>query len=284
MIFTARSAVDYQAALVTEDFLNGGAWDRAATGYVMKANLGELTQMQEQASNLTRLSSQACLEAYAFSMFETDWRNVLVVTALSSTNTSLIGVYHHEAASAYLDIVWPCHGDIQYPFYGTTLRSCNLRALREIWTIPNVPGCPSATSASFGYNLIDGSNDCEQTYTAPVQYCLAEPFAAHCTINVSTKLLTTVIVCNVLKICCMLATLCVRGFKPLANVGDAISSFLQRPDPNTANKGALEVSVVSSGVWRDLDSYTPFPWTRQKRRWWYAVPRPQLSLTFLMYG
>ena len=132
------------------------------------------------------------------------------------------------------------------------------------------------------YNAIDGSNDCEKSYSAPVQYCLAEPFADRCTVNVSIKLLLTVIVCNALKIVCMLATLCTRGFKPLVNIGDAITSFWERPDPETTKKGALEVSAVSSGVWRDLDMYTPSPWTRQKRRWWYAVPRPQLSLTFLV--
>ncbi|KAK5683807.1 hypothetical protein LTS10_003670 [Elasticomyces elasticus] len=271
--FTTRSAVDYQAALVTEDFMEGSWWDRAAAQNIMGGNVSRLTQMQDRASHLVRLENKACLEAYGTSMYQTDWRNVLVVTSLNSTNSSLIGVYSHTAAAEYFDLAWLC-GNIT----GCGINS--LLAASESWTISNVPGSPQSDDSSNSYNLVDGSDDTTITYDALIKYCLAETFPARCAVHISSRLLIAVIVCNVLKIACMLATLCARGFRPLVNIGDAVASFLEVPDPKTSKNGALEVGLVSSGVWRNFDRYTPMPWTQHRRRWFYAVPRIQLYLTF----
>ncbi|KAK5745894.1 hypothetical protein LTR17_001023 [Elasticomyces elasticus] len=279
---TTRSAVDYQAALVTEDFMKGSWWDRAAAQNVMKGNVTHLTQMQQEASDLVRLDNKACLQAYATSMYQTEWRNVLVVTSLESTNSSLINVYSHTAAAEEFDLAWPCHGDINQqdvPQY----TSCDITALRgasESWTIPKVPARPTHPFSSVDYNLLDGSDDTTRSYDAPIKYCLAETFPARCAVHISSKLLVAVIVCNILKITCMLATLCARGFRPLVNIGDAVASFLGRPDPETFEKGAMEVGIVSSGVWGNFDRHTHLSWTQHRRRWFYAVPRSQLNLTF----
>ncbi|KAK5696441.1 hypothetical protein LTR97_007742 [Elasticomyces elasticus] len=271
--FTTRSAVDYQAALVTEDFVKGSWWDRAAAQNITSGNITHLTQMQDRPSDLVRLDNKACLQAYATSMYQTDWRNVLVVTSLESTNSSLINVYSHTAAAEVFDLAWPC-GNI------TGCDTNSLLAASESWTISKVPGSPQSQYNSVSYNLIDGSDDTTSSYDAPIKYCLAETFPAHCAVHISSKLLIAVIVCNVCKIACMLATLCARGFRPLVNIGDAVASFLERPDPQTFKNGALEVGLVSSGIWRNFDKYTPMPWTQHKRRWFYAVPRIQLNLTF----
>ncbi|KAK4900112.1 hypothetical protein LTR27_002875 [Elasticomyces elasticus] len=207
--FTTRSAVDYQAALVTEDFMEGSC------------------------------------------------------------------VYSHTAAAEIFDLAWPC-GNI------TGCDTNSLLAASESWTISKVPGSPRSDHNSISYNLVDGSDDTAITYDALIKYCLAETFPAHCAVHISSKLLIAVIVCNVLKIACMLATLCARRFRPLVNIGDAVASFLERPDPKTSKNGALEVGLVSSGVWRNFDRYAPMPWTQHRRQWFYAVPRIQLYLTFFL--
>ncbi|KAK5720630.1 hypothetical protein LTR15_006590 [Elasticomyces elasticus] len=280
--FTTRSAVDYQAALVTEDFMKGGWWDWDAALNVMQGNVSHLIQMQDHAGSLIRLDNKACLQAYGTSMYQTEWRNVLVVTSLESTNSSLIHVYSHTAAGEEFDLSWPCHGDIDER-YAPTYSGCDISSLRaasDSWTIPKVPASPESETASVDYNLLDGSDDIGQSYDAPIKYCLAETVPADCAVHISSKLLIAVIVCNILKIGCMLATLCVRTFRPLVNIGDAVASFLESPDPETSKKGALEVGIVSSGIWRNFDRYTPTPWTQHRRRWFYAVPRSQLNLTF----
>jgi len=281
--------VDYQVALVTPDFLTAGDWDQSVASAVLGADVDQLVEMQLRIANLTRLDNRECLQAYATTMYGTTWRNALVVTSLNSTNSSLINVYTHTAASTKPDINWACHGDIHQAdiedSYAEQYSTCDTKALLAApssWTIPKVPACPEGEQADLLYNIFDGSGDCNEPYNAPVRYCLAESFPPHCTVSISTALLATVIVFNAIKTVCLIATLRARN-RPLANLGDAIASFMQRPDPETVGKGALEVGMVSSGLWRDLHKYTPVPWIQQKRRWWYAVPRPQLSFTFFVW-
>ncbi|KAF2162621.1 hypothetical protein M409DRAFT_26863 [Zasmidium cellare ATCC 36951] len=285
VIFTFRSAVDYQAALATEDFLQDGYWNQTDAQSVLGANVQQIAQLAQHADNLTRLENDECLQAYATSMFETSWRNVLVMAKLKSTNSSLINVYSHSAAATENDLNWVCHGDINN-LYAPEYSSCGSDVLHSgaAWTIPRVPGCPQNQDTRFGYpyNLLDGSDDCPNFIDVGVDYCLAESFAPQCTIDVSTRLLVGAIVCNIVKILCMLAVLYARDFRPMLTIGDAITSFIERPDPVTAGKGALEVGAVTSGVWRHFDRHPPMTWTKQRRRWWYAVPRLQLNLTFLI--
>ncbi|KAK4554985.1 hypothetical protein LTR86_007751 [Recurvomyces mirabilis] len=291
VVFTTRSAVNYQAALVTKDFLTGGSWSTYTATSVRLFETPQLIQTQKNVDKLIRLDPATCLKVYGSSMYETQWRNLLVITSLSSTNSSLLNVYTHQVGDIDNDIAWVCHGDI-HNNDSPTHTGCSpgfLRAADGSWSIPSVPACPINYPGGGWQNVFNGSAVCEDEnrrqikYDAPVEYCLAEPFQPHCTVGISTDLLMTVVVCNVLKIICMLVTLGARDFRPLATVGDAIDSFMERPDPATFGKGALEVGAVSSGVWRELDRYAPLPWTRHKRRWWYAIPRIQLNLTFLCF-
>jgi hypothetical protein len=286
VIFTTRSAVDYQAAVVTEGFLHGGAWKAVAEVTIQDGDYSIIERLQATATNLTRLSSEDCLNAYAKSMYETNWRNVLVVTSLPSTNSSLINVYDHLAAGSLSDLVWACDGnaqDVDHPKYGVCSSSA-LHPTNAGWIISDLSSCPEPFRSTLGYNILDGSDSCQDNIQAPIEYCLAQEFQPHCTVSISTTLLIVVIVCNVIKILCLGITLFARNFEPLVNIGDTVESYLRRPDPTTVKMGALEVGTVSSGIWRDLNGYAPTPWLKQKRRWWYAVPRLQLNFTFLALG
>ena len=78
----------------------------------------------------------------------------------------------------------------------------------------------------------------------PIQYCLAESLEEHCTVNISVPMLAIVIVCNALKIACFLTTAFVLKFRPLATIGDAISSFLENPDVFASELGTVNASKV----------------------------------------
>jgi hypothetical protein len=91
------------------------------------------------------------------------------------------------------------------------------------------------------YTKILGSYECE-VYNAPLQYCLAESAAEYsldCTVSANTKFLIAVLVCNVVKFVCLIATITAWKFRPLAVAGDAIASFMARPDPTTDGLGPL---------------------------------------------
>ncbi|KAK4494735.1 hypothetical protein PRZ48_014091 [Zasmidium cellare] len=285
VIFTSHLALDYQAALVTEDFLHGGYWNQSRAQAVFGANVQQISQMAQHADQLIRLDGPACLQAYSTNRYETIWRNVLVVANINNANSSLLNVYSHTAAAEVNDLNWVCHGDV-HNLYAPEYSNCDSAIVQSgtTWTIPKVPACPQNQDLRVGYpyNIFDGSQNCPDFVDVEVDYCLAESFSPLCTLDVSKRLLAGVIVCNIAKILCMLGILFARGLRPLSTIGDAIASFIERPDSATAGMGALEVGAVTSGVWRHFDQYPPVPWTRQKRRWWYAVPRLQLNLTFLI--
>lgn len=67
-----------------------------------------------------------------------------------------------------------------------------------------------------------------------VDHCLSERVEEQCSFNGNVEILIAVIVCNVIKLACMLIVGFAMGGRPsLITIGDAISSFLQRPDPAT---------------------------------------------------
>ena len=60
-----------------------------------------------------------------------------------------------------------------------------------------------------------------------------------CTIELSTESVTTVIAANALKTLCFFLAVFNNNYKPLITLGDAVASFLDQPDPSTAQMGAL---------------------------------------------
>ncbi|KAK0862416.1 hypothetical protein LTS02_007174 [Friedmanniomyces endolithicus] len=70
-------------------------------------------------------------------------------------------------------------------------------------------------------------------------YCLAEQSQGLCTVSFSGTILAIVVACNIVKLSCLIATAFALDFEPLATVGDAVASFLDRPDAVTAGVGPL---------------------------------------------
>ncbi len=66
--------------------------------------------------------------------------------------------------------------------------------------------------------------------------CWAEKIAESCTLNFSLTLGLTVIVCNATKFICMAMTIWRHREPALITIGDAIQSFLDRPDETTSGK------------------------------------------------
>ena len=53
-----------------------------------------------------------------------------------------------------------------------------------------------------------------------------------------------VIICNVIKVICLLFAVTRKGFLPLVTLGDGLASFLAKPDKHTQNMGPLSASDV----------------------------------------
>jgi hypothetical protein len=241
--------------VVTEDFVHGAWWNRTESlsdrSFVTLAS-----SLQKDARQLTRLENSDCLRAYGTSMLETDWKNVLVVTSLERDDT-LMAAFYHSPDNDWNDITWVCNGDED--------GSCDMKSLiseATLWTIPDVLDCQSPADSK-----------CDRT-PVPIQYCLAEAFTSDCSVRVNTTILVVVVICNLMKILALLTTVFAARFEPMVTLGDAISSFLQRPDPLTIASGTLskaDVSRAAKGGFRGCEGWVSSQYQQKTQRWGRAV-------------
>lgn len=110
-----------------------------------------------------------------------------------------------------------------------------------------------------------------------VKYCLAEPIDRICHVGLSSALLLGVIVCVLVKTVVAVAVTVVlgrQGQAPLVTLGDAIASFIARPDPNTAGMctvGQREARAANYSA-RSFLLAGPKQWRAVPHRRWSAVP------------
>ncbi|KAK5159185.1 hypothetical protein LTS14_002327 [Recurvomyces mirabilis] len=300
VVFSTLSANDYQASLVTESFESGGWWNESRvaglnypssiyTGESTNVNLGQLHAIQQEAvvKNLTKLDNAACLRAYAQNMFESDWRNVLLVTNITLNDTYITSFEHHPSKDA--DLMWACNATASSS--SLTPPPCNVAALiskADTWTIRGASRCSSLWTGNC------------TTFDAPIQYCLAEPFPAQCTVQLATPLLIVVIIFNAVKFICIAMT-AYSDAEPITTVGDAIASFLGRPDKLTKGHGALSAKQVwedenwqdgqSRGNYQHMHSwktqsragfYQPVAFKRQRRRAGRGVGACQYAICIIL--
>ncbi len=86
-----------------------------------------------------------------------------------------------------------------------------------------------------------------------------------------------VVVCNAIKVGSMIASLWALDDAPLVIIGDALSSFLDKPDDFTKGKCLMEARSFQV---RDGTSET---WVPTQHRWFYAPTRFSIIRCFVWY-
>ncbi|THY03327.1 hypothetical protein D6D03_04508 [Aureobasidium pullulans] len=224
VIFSTLSASNYMAAIVTDDFFTGAAWNETRLQRVFEDSERAdrlLTDLRDTVDNLTRLENEDCIRQYGLNSLQSSWKNVLLVSIANVTGP-LIRPYFHHAEEKWDDLGWIC---------GNQSTGDYLIEQQKI----------TFKDGSVGYM---GSDAGGPPYEASIKYCLAEPTEQHCTVQISTPLLGIVLRCNFVKVLCLAGILFVRGFYPLATVGDLISSCLSDPDSHTHGKGPLAAKDI----------------------------------------
>lgn len=123
-------------------------------------------------------------------------------------------------------------------------------------------------------------------YDQTIDYCLARKTDPHCKLQVSTYIVAVATVCSLLKAAAMFGTLCFHPEQTLVTVGDAISSWLDNPDPATTNRCLLGAkfivcerdAYVAAGLGlHDCGFHPPVPFQSGKGgRWGRTVKRTTL--------
>ncbi|KAG9564622.1 hypothetical protein KCU71_g9834, partial [Aureobasidium melanogenum] len=226
------------AAVVTNDFLEGAVWNVSTLGSLETEATGQrqLARLQNNTDRLKRLDNEDCIRAYGTNLLESNWKNVLVVSNANYT-APLVTAYYHRADKLVDDLGWTC-GSPESNTCDTKL----MLSHPQDWTIVDL-----VYQSEYGeYSLGNVGPLIGPWFNASVHYCLAETAEERCTVNISTPLLGTVLLCNLVKVVCLVCALLVRDFHPMATVGDLINSCLGDPDPHTHGKGPIAAEDVRS--------------------------------------
>ncbi|TKA83796.1 hypothetical protein B0A55_00078 [Friedmanniomyces simplex] len=265
-IFKTLDANEYIAATVNSDFLKGQPFNavfNTSSGYTeLIGNFGQTQLMQsffaqnlQNASLVQNLSNSDCMAAYGTG-FVLGHNHVLAMTSAREnvSNHTVFswnqGTYNLNQGGGAPPYGWICTDDLGY--YGGG--GCDVPTARRNasnWTINN----------------------------AKIDYCLAQITPSHCKLQFSLHILVTVILMNACKSACMFLTLYRQKDATLVTIGDALSSFLDRPDALTKGRCLMAKVDVSKGPLRwkahgvkNTPNTKPLPITYYAplRRRWFA--------------
>jgi hypothetical protein len=229
-------------AAVTPEFVSGGNWTYPGADNVNMAVLGEL---QQNISSLERLEPPDCIEAYGVD-FLSGRRHVLAVTMPSMQENSLIGVL--DWSYDQIQNSWVCGANV----------SSDMTLLPQ-----DIGDFDCDISTALASQPIPIENDV-------LAYCLSQPAADECRLQFSLVILGIVIFCNCVKLLCILSML-FRSETTLITLGDAVVSFLVRPDPTTKGMCTLTMTDVRHGYWPDPEQTEPKPWVYHRYWRWQAA-------------
>lgn len=224
-VFSTLSTHPYTAAVVSHDFLTHAPFsDMASSAYINNSDnaarqlitsvalvdVQRLTALRDNRSTLQNLSNDACLKAYRRELVP-DRIDVLAVSSATKSTTD------DWNSSLSLLSYWPDN-------VLTSTRENRLGGWSPYqWTCTETLPyrCSSPTR---NWTVLD----------SPIDYCLSQHTEPSCKLQLSLMIMIIVTFCNFAKILCMSFTIWKPSSTPLLTLGDAIASFLDQPDPNTA--------------------------------------------------
>lgn len=130
-------------------------------------------------------------------------------------------------------------------------------------------------------------------YDQTIQYCLARKTDPHCKLQISINIVAVATVCSLLKAAAMFGTLCFHPEQTLVTVGDAISSWLNNPDPATTNRCLLSQkfivcerdAYVAAGLGlHDCGFHPPVPFQTSKSDRWGSTVKLATLISLLIVG
>ncbi|KAI0386995.1 hypothetical protein F5Y04DRAFT_288784 [Hypomontagnella monticulosa] len=122
-----------------------------------------------------------------------------------------------------------------------------------------------------------------------VKYCLAEPIERICHVALSPTLLLAVTICVIFKTCTAIVVTIVlsrQNQAPLVTLGDAVESFIEKPDPVTAGMCTLGQAEIRRTVAFDRGFLVPGPkkWVWSQRRRAGVIPKSVWLMSYLLFA
>jgi hypothetical protein len=240
-------------------------------------NISNALLANSTAGTLSRLSNEDCILAYGPGNGNMKgWSNLLAVTKptvslLYPNTTILLQFRYQEYVSNYTGNNWVCDPD----YLIANNYKCNYRhiaANASSWTLG-----PINAKEENPYVLFPSEE-------WPIDYCLAQrtDLSGKCQLQYSLVIMICVLIANAIKLTCMIFILSTHLEPVLATIGDGIASFLERPDPFTAERPFLNRQQARNfkklGVGRAVRWRKP----RFALRWWNAPSKPRWFITLTL--
>ena len=233
-IFSSLSTNMYNIFLVSSDFLDGAPFNVSP---MLSSEVLDLTLIlqgyQNNQTSLVRLENKACLQAYTAPIISAN-SDLLVVSTYSNSTNSLL----------YWDVDQDSQliRDSTVDASGGHANNCSLSILlltncdpsgvinnAQDWSIRIGNG----TQLAISYEVVSSPLNETKEIETRVQYCLSKREEEHCKLQFSLAIMIVVIICNLIKTICMSSIAWKQDLEPLVTLGDAIASFLDRPDVTT---------------------------------------------------
>lgn len=204
-VFSTLSTHSYKVFVVTPEFLSGadlGVITARRDGKeVLEQEITDIhnsviTAIQDPSkTKWQNMTNEKCLEAYQ-TEFISDRSHLLAVSSKGTRESRpVLEIISTEAFSNTSQSFWACD---------TSMGDF----------------CQNADFQIYGYDI---------------DYCLSKLEDGGCQLQLSVMIMTIVIICNLVKALCMILTVRSCFATPLLNLGDAIESFLKKPDFFTVN-------------------------------------------------
>lgn len=239
-VFSRLSSRTYNVYVVSSEWSIG-----APINYTMGTNPDDpdsdpdyvlLRQYQEDQALLSKLEIQACLDAYS-KPFISAYKDLILVSNTSNATNSLLNYAR--------SLGW--HGDYDHDPHSF---------------------CSGFVDRLGCYDLLAMIKS--EFWDETIDYCLTRRVEEHCELQFSLAIMIVVIVCNLIKAICMAAMAWKQDQEPLVTLGDAIASFLRRPDAMTAgNCIAGKTRFEGRKSWNSSHSQ----WTLGQPYWFRAASK-----------
>ncbi|RAL07797.1 uncharacterized protein BO97DRAFT_446566 [Aspergillus homomorphus CBS 101889] len=209
----------------------------------MQGIQNETEAKQIQTGNLTLVDSYWSYRVWNYSLPDPAYDGHDYVRHFNLRDTTFSNIYAVANGSLSNDLLLLAEFNLAYnPSEG---------ALREYLNTPshwkNSSWAAGITFELNGTGILTQYTYIDETGArdVPVSHCLIKEEEQRCQLFFSPPIAIVVIICNITKVICMLLTARVKRTDLLLRVGDALASFLTRPDPTTLGRCLISRAEVT---------------------------------------
>lgn len=223
-----------------------------------------LDTYRKDSSSFQALEPRACIDAYA-NTYISDRRHVVLISPWINSSSEFPDAYTEEIerVQSNSSLHWITFSSDQYELYNKLDR---YGWLCGHWGRGN-PAC---------------TNDRAQLYASkswtifgwPVSSCVSQTVPDSCSVNFHLGIAIVVILANFGKTICIAAVCLFLVDQPMLTIGDAVASFMHRPDPTTAGSSLYDRTEIRNRWESSLRSQNCVPskaYRPKRQRRWRAV-------------